>query len=274
MFLQKKKKFASWFNVFQISILLSVEKSFSCPKISRCYEDWNSSPKNEKKTWIEINLDTIIKTDRFTIPTTWIYKYKFDDQDYLIKFKARLYVKDDLQKINKNTYVATLTIRIFRFFMIIVNAFDLKTRQYDVLNAFVNNEIDEDIYCIFFDEWNDDLVLLFLLKTFYELKQFFVLWYRQFIDVTAPSDSKVMRLFRTKTHRCRLEIVPKSSRSNRDFDSFLSSFFETARSDVNSKMSIKCRSKMSLRNWYLKHTKNDRLRNWKKSDHTNHVNVK
>ena len=80
-----------------------------------------------------------------------------------------------MQKINKNTYAATLAVRIFRFFMIIVNAFDLKTRQYDALNVFVNSEIDENIYCILPDEWDGDLVLLFLLKALYELKQSFVL---------------------------------------------------------------------------------------------------
>ena len=76
----------------------------------------------------------------------------------------------------------------------------------------------------------------------------------------APPDSEVMRLFKTKAYRCRLGTVSESFRSNRDFDSFFSSFFETTRSDVNSRMSAKCRSKKSLRNWYLKHTKNDRLR--------------
>ena len=81
-----------------------------------------------------------------SIPITWVFKYKFDDQRYLIKYKARLCARDDFQKTEQNTYAAILAARIFRALMAIVNAFDLKTRQYDAINAFVNSEIDESIY--------------------------------------------------------------------------------------------------------------------------------
>ena len=95
-----------------------------------------------KGTWSEVPFDG----HTVSIPTTWVFKYKFDDQEYLIKYKARLCVRGDLQKTEQDTYAVILVARIFRALMAIINAFDLKTRQYDAINAFVNSEIDESIY--------------------------------------------------------------------------------------------------------------------------------
>ena len=95
-----------------------------------------------KNTWFEISINRNIAS----IFIIWAYKYKFDDQDYLIKYKIRLCVRKNFQKTNVDTYAVTLIVRIFRTLMIIINAFDLKTRQYDAVNIFVNNEIDESIY--------------------------------------------------------------------------------------------------------------------------------
>ena len=62
------------------------------------------------------------------ISTTWVFKYKFDTENFLIKYKAYLCVKDDLQSTEQNVYVATLTYKIFRVLMTIVNVWNLKTR--------------------------------------------------------------------------------------------------------------------------------------------------
>ena len=81
-----------------------------------------------------------------------MFKYKFDKQKYFIKYKTKLCVKKNLQHIEQNTFVVTLTIKIFKALMTIVAALDLKIKQYDTINAFINSEIDEFIYCYTFDE--------------------------------------------------------------------------------------------------------------------------
>jgi hypothetical protein len=43
-----------------------------------------------------------------------------------MKFKARLYVRGDLQTIEQDTYAATLTTCIFRALKVISTAFNLK----------------------------------------------------------------------------------------------------------------------------------------------------
>jgi hypothetical protein len=52
-----------------------------------------------------------------------------------------------MQQTNQNTYAATLIARIFRALMTLVAAFDLKTRQFDAINAFAHSLIDESTYC-------------------------------------------------------------------------------------------------------------------------------
>ena len=77
----------------------------------------------------------------------WVFKYKFDENGYLVKFKIRLCAKEDLQFTTMNTYAAILTVRVFRSLMVIVAAYNLKTRQYDAINAFANSFINEVVYC-------------------------------------------------------------------------------------------------------------------------------
>ena len=124
------------------------------------------------KIWKKIFFNKKL-SDKISISLTWVFKYKFDDQKYLIKYKARLCAKRNLQHTEQNTFAVTLAIRIFRTLMIIIVAFDFEIRQYDVINAFINSEIDESTYCYSFDDWTEfKNILLLLLRAFYDLKQF------------------------------------------------------------------------------------------------------
>ncbi len=95
--------------------------------------------KRDTFSWIK-------KTNQSRIFLIWVFKYKFDIDDYLKKFKTRLCVRDDLQSIDQNTYAAIFAAKTFRVLMIISTAFNLKIWQYDAVNAFINSEIDEELY--------------------------------------------------------------------------------------------------------------------------------
>ena len=99
-----------------------------------------------KQTWKEVLFEHAKKAGKTPIPTTWVFKYKFDEQGYLLKLKARLCARGDLQSTAKDTYAAILAIRIFRCMMAITAYFGLETRQYDAVNAFANSDIDEPTY--------------------------------------------------------------------------------------------------------------------------------
>ena len=81
-----------------------------------------------KGTWKEIPINEVISKDNVIIPTMWIFNYKFDEEGYLTKYKARLVARGDFQKTNQDTYAATLAARIFRALMAVVATFDLERR--------------------------------------------------------------------------------------------------------------------------------------------------
>jgi hypothetical protein len=92
-----------------------------------------------------------ISKEKVIISIMLIFKYKFDENEFLIKYKARLIVRDDMQHTNQDIYAVTLTTRIFRVLMTLTAAFNLEIRQFDAMNAFVNSLIDKSTYCRFFE---------------------------------------------------------------------------------------------------------------------------
>ncbi|POS82293.1 hypothetical protein EPUL_005561, partial [Erysiphe pulchra] len=96
----------------------------------------------ELNTLSEKTFEIISSYDGYRIPLKWVWTYKFDENGFLRKFKARLCVRGDLQlpSVSK-TYAATLAMKNFRAVMAITCAFGLKTRQYDLVNAFCNAEL-------------------------------------------------------------------------------------------------------------------------------------
>jgi hypothetical protein len=141
----------------------------------------------------------IEKANQLRISLKWVFKYKFDIDDYLKKFKTRLCVKNDLQKTNQNIYTITLIAKTFRVLMINSTVFNLKISQYDVVNAFINSEINEELY----NECSNEFFKLGycwkLNKALYDLKQASILWYRNLITIlknlNLQSISKVNCLF-------------------------------------------------------------------------------
>ena len=76
----------------------------------------------------------------------WVFTYKFDEDGYLLKYKARLVLRGDLQEQYGDTYAATLAIRNFRALIAIANYFNLELKQYDVPTAFLNAKLNRKLY--------------------------------------------------------------------------------------------------------------------------------
>jgi hypothetical protein len=111
------------------------------------------------------------------IPLTWTYLYKFDTEGYLLKYKSRLCVRGDLQRFGlADTYAATLALRTFRAMMAILAAFDLDAEQWDVVNAFVNAYLDETVYVEYPQGFEQEGMVLLLLKALYGLRRSPRLW--------------------------------------------------------------------------------------------------
>lgn len=106
------------------------------------------------------------------IPLKWVYTYKVDDSGYLIKFKARICVRGDLQhKTDEETYTSTLSFQVFRLLMALVALFDFETIQADAVNAFCNSPLDDEVYVYNPPGFNRNGVALRLLRGLYGLRK-------------------------------------------------------------------------------------------------------
>jgi hypothetical protein len=92
------------------------------------------------------SLDITVENTADAVPLMWVFSYKFNEDGYLVKYKARLVVRGDLQAQYGDTYAATLAARLFRALMALACAFNLKAMQYDVPNAFLNAFLDRILY--------------------------------------------------------------------------------------------------------------------------------
>lgn len=114
------------------------------------------------------------------LPLTWVFKYKFDKFGKLAKFKARICVRGDLQAPNDlATRAATLAARIFRTIIALAAVFDLEIVQYDAVNAFVNSELDEEVYTYFPDGFKEKEQVLKLKRALYGLRRSPRLWQQE-----------------------------------------------------------------------------------------------
>jgi hypothetical protein len=138
-------------------------------------------------TWKEFNAQ-----DNEVLPLLWVFKYKFDNEGYLIKYKARICVRGDLQTTAEDTYAATLAIRIFRALMAIAAYFNMEVRQYDAVNAFTNARLAMPVYCCPPEGFSDSDHLWELHRALYGLKTSPLLWYKEFTKtLTEPGLQEV-----------------------------------------------------------------------------------
>jgi hypothetical protein len=101
-----------------------------------------------------------------------VFIYKFDLARFLIKYKARLIVREDLKEITtKDVYVFTLIIKIFRCLMILTFVFDLQTKQFDVINAFLNVKTNRVIHMYMSNDFVINEKCLILIRVLYEFRK-------------------------------------------------------------------------------------------------------
>jgi hypothetical protein len=133
-----------------------------------------------KKTWKIVDK----RDDYKLISLKWIFIYKSDSDDFLFKYKARIVIRDDLQKIDnvQNVYAATFASKIFRMMMILVVNFHLKIKQLNAVNVFLNVFNDEKIYCHMLNEYKNLKKILKLLRALYDQRKSSLLWLRILID--------------------------------------------------------------------------------------------
>lgn len=66
-----------------------------------------------KNTQMKVSKNKAEKENKFSILIIQDFKYKFNNQKFLTKYKVKLCSWGDLQKTEKDIHVSTLIIRIF-----------------------------------------------------------------------------------------------------------------------------------------------------------------
>ncbi len=101
-----------------------------------------------------------------------MFIYKNDSNDYLTKYKARIVMREDLQDADsQDVYAATLVSKMFRMLITLMIAFHLKTRQLDVVNAFLNVHNDELVYCQMSDDYHFDDKCYRIIRVLYDQRK-------------------------------------------------------------------------------------------------------
>ncbi len=133
-----------------------------------------------KRTWKIVDK----RNDYKLISLKWVFIYKSDSNDFLFKYKTRIVIRDDLQKVNnaQNVYAATFASKIFRMMMTLIADFHFKIKQLDAVNVFLNVFNDEKIYCHLSNEYKQFKKILKLLRALYDQRKSLLLWLRILID--------------------------------------------------------------------------------------------
>ncbi|KAJ5369326.1 uncharacterized protein N7496_009086 [Penicillium cataractarum] len=99
----------------------------------------------EKSTFTVINRPRDVSKQ--ILPLRWVFAYKFDQDGYLQKLKARICVRGDLETISpEDKRAVTLAARSARMIFALIAAFNLDLRQRDAVTAFLNSELPTETY--------------------------------------------------------------------------------------------------------------------------------
>jgi hypothetical protein len=123
--------------------------------------------------------------DRKSVGCKWVFHIKRDASGHIVRHKARLVAKgySQVEGVNFNeTFTLVAKFTTIRCMLAIGAATDLEIQQMDVKTAFLNGELEEDIYMDqpqgFVQDGKEHTVCK-LKKSLYELKQSPRTWYQR-----------------------------------------------------------------------------------------------
>ena len=77
--------------------------------------------------------------------------YKLNTINKLLRFKAYLYIQEDLQNIIElDIYTAIGIYYLLRILLTLITVFNLKCHLVDITNMFLNTVLDEEVYIKYF----------------------------------------------------------------------------------------------------------------------------
>uniref|UniRef100_A0A093UNR6 Retrovirus-related Pol polyprotein from transposon TNT 1-94 n=2 Tax=Talaromyces marneffei PM1 TaxID=1077442 RepID=A0A093UNR6_TALMA len=159
----------------------------------------------EMNTFEKVHWEEAIQQENYELlGTRWVFTYKLDSAGFLLRYKARLVIRGDLQMSWDDTYSATISSKAIRALIALATAFGYKMWQHDMITAYLNAGIDKNGYFIRMPQGvkGDPDIWLRLRKALYGLKQSPLLWQKEFtaalIELGFEQISEEICLFRNK----------------------------------------------------------------------------
>lgn len=159
------------------------------------WKNWKEGIKDEYKSLMENNTWTLteLPKDRKTIKCKWTFKIKRDHNGNIERFKARLVAKgfSQVKGFDYNeTFAPVAKLTTFRVLMALANHEKLFIHQMDVKTAFLNGDLNEDIYMEQPEGFTIGSKVCKLNKALYGLKQSPRMWNERFNAFTIKLDLK------------------------------------------------------------------------------------
>jgi hypothetical protein len=185
----------------KILIVLNTEddpKSFSEAMSSRDAAFWKEAVNDEmdsilsNNTWVLVDLPLSSKP----IGCKWVFRRKYNSDGSIQTFKERLVAKGFKQKEGIDyfdTYAPVARITSIHILMALASIYDLYVHQMDVKTAFLNGDLDEEVYMEQpqgFVLPNNEKKVCKLVKSLYRLKQVPKQWYEKFDTVILSNGFK------------------------------------------------------------------------------------
>ena len=175
------------YDIGSVTDPITYEEAVSCPQS----ELWLDAMRDEIQSMRHNGVWDLIELPEGQRPIgcKWVYKTKRDSKGKVEKFKARLVAKGFTQREGVDyeaTFFPVSSKDSFRVIMALVAHFDMELHQMDVKTAFLNGDLNEEVYMIQPEGFvaNDSGKLVCRLKkSIYGLKQVSRQWYLKFHSV-------------------------------------------------------------------------------------------
>lgn len=146
---------------------------------------WMEAVNREMDSLLQNNTWTLTKLPkcRSTVDCKWVFKRKHDENGLPCDYKARLVARGFSQRKGfdyQETYSPVAKITSFRIILAVAAQFDLHIHQMDVKTAFLNGNLNEDIYMSQPDGFAEGDLVCKLNKSIYGLKQASRMWNDRF----------------------------------------------------------------------------------------------
>ena len=146
------------YNIGSVTDPITYEEAVSCLQSELCLDAMRDEIQSMRHNGVPIGCK-------------WVYKTKRDHKGKIVKFKARLVAKGFTQRgvDYEATFSPVSSKDSFRVIMALVAHFDMELHQMDVKTAFLNGDLNEEVYMMQPEGFvaNDSGTLVYRLKKVY-----------------------------------------------------------------------------------------------------------